>query len=538
MGVENISYRPISEAMAPPAAPPIAPDHRPLVADRAVGLAGVPARIFGLLDPDRLAKTVCTATADALGAQGCELYLQPAGQDALVLAAGVGVSHAEAPFGAQQRAGEAMQAVHEGAASLRAGADAVLVVAPIAEADGTRGALLAIVGRSAPEPLSALAWIADLAGLALRNARVHADVSRLARIDYLSGCVNRAALHEALRAEIECARRDGSPLSIVMIDLNDFKAVNDAEGHEAGDRALRQVGAALQLAVRPGDVVARYGGDEFAIVLPHTDAGDAAAVGRRVVDAITDAVGDASGDLAAVAGAAQWDGETPASLIHRADRALLYAKRLKRTAGCVADADVPAAFLPDSGTHRRRHADPGVPAADVFDNHVGRLQRRSQQLLVAAALGNRLAGLRDPAAIVRALASEVYHGLGYYHCCIGHLRPDGTVMRVAGSGDAFEHRRDLGRCAPAGAGILGRTLRTATTQLVHDVRLDPDYASDPAGEETRSELCVPVTVRGELWGAFNLEERRRHAFDEHDVRLAEALASHLGAALSFADSQL
>lgn len=92
----------------------------------------------------------------------------------------------------------------------------------------------------------------------------------LASTDALTKVLNRRALLERLTAEVDRARRFGSPLSLLLLDVDYFKQINDSAGHLAGDQVLRQLGALLQEAVRTVDVIARYGGEEFVIILPET----------------------------------------------------------------------------------------------------------------------------------------------------------------------------------------------------------------------------------------------------------------------------
>ena len=113
------------------------------------------------------------------------------------------------------------------------------------------------------------------------------SAGRLAKVDGLTSLLNRRAFEESLRAEVARAGRSGSDLSMALIDLDDFKAVNDGYGHLAGDRCLRELAEALERSVRTGDRCFRWAGDEFAVLLPDTDHEGAVQVLERVAEHVS-----------------------------------------------------------------------------------------------------------------------------------------------------------------------------------------------------------------------------------------------------------
>jgi diguanylate cyclase (GGDEF)-like protein len=125
-------------------------------------------------------------------------------------------------------------------------------------------------------------WLASQAAVALENARLHDVVQRQAITDDLTGLVNRRRFIDALQGEVERARQFGSPLTVVVADLDDFKAVNDDFGHPAGDDVLRSFARLVRSHVRDVDVPSRIGGEEFAILLPGTDSEGAVTVAERM----------------------------------------------------------------------------------------------------------------------------------------------------------------------------------------------------------------------------------------------------------------
>ena len=113
--------------------------------------------------------------------------------------------------------------------------------------------------------------LAEQAAVAIEHARLYKRVQDQAVTDGLTGLYNHRHLYERLEHEIARARRYGTPVSLLMIDLDDFKAFNDRNGHLAGDAVLRGIAAVLQSELRQNlDIAARYGGEEFAVILPNT----------------------------------------------------------------------------------------------------------------------------------------------------------------------------------------------------------------------------------------------------------------------------
>ncbi|MBK7472772.1 MAG: EAL domain-containing protein [Betaproteobacteria bacterium] len=168
-------------------------------------------------------------------------------------------------------------------------------------AHGIRGGLEVLIGRSgapwgilggfsrqpgviSPERVNFLQGIADALGTALERAHAEERLAWLAQYDTLTGLPNRDLFHERLGQSLVTAERDGSQLGILYIDLDGFKNVNDAHGHNTGDQLLRLVARRLEACVREGDTVGRLGGDEFAIVIAKlASADDAELVAEQVV---------------------------------------------------------------------------------------------------------------------------------------------------------------------------------------------------------------------------------------------------------------
>jgi two-component system, cell cycle response regulator len=159
------------------------------------------------------------------------------------------------------------------------------------------------------------------------------ELEQLAYRDELTGLANRRFAVRQLHAELSRARRHGQELAVVILDADRFKSLNDRHGHLAGDDVLRGLGERLRSRLREEDVVARFGGEEFLVILPDTGAEGAAAVAedlRAAVAAEPFPVGRIALRLTVSAGYAAWDGEDLERLVARADRGLYAAKEAGR----------------------------------------------------------------------------------------------------------------------------------------------------------------------------------------------------------------
>jgi diguanylate cyclase (GGDEF)-like protein len=174
--------------------------------------------------------------------------------------------------------------------------------------------------------------LAGQAALALDNVRLHEEVRRRAQTDLLTGLVNHGQFQAVLTHEIEQVRRYRYPIGLIMIDIDNFKSINDTYGHPQGDEVLRRVAHVLHESSREGDTAARYGGEEMAAILPHTDIEGAAVIAERIRASIADLdvpLLDGSGGLRVTAsvGVAATIETDKESLIAEADGALYQAKR-------------------------------------------------------------------------------------------------------------------------------------------------------------------------------------------------------------------
>jgi diguanylate cyclase (GGDEF)-like protein len=185
---------------------------------------------------------------------------------------------------------------------------------------------------------------ADL-GLAIENhvlARQATKLQALASKDELTGVHNRRSLMNLFQREVDRAHRYDSPLSAVMVDLDTFKSFNDSYGHMVGDEILREVAQVIVASSREIDVIGRYGGDEFLVVLPETDQHQATVYAERIRSAI-ESLGRESCQRYPLCSLSLSIGVTSVSdpkdsletLVHRADHALLAAKQRGKNRVCL-----------------------------------------------------------------------------------------------------------------------------------------------------------------------------------------------------------
>lgn len=283
------------------------------------------------LDRDELLKLAMKAAVDAVEAEFGRLSLRQQAGDPLVEAA-----HENRLDQASEVVAEAEQGMLKTGQLAKAEADGIFVAsAPLGEPGGLPRGVLTVGrrGRAFPDPdLQLLSSLAQQATLALENVELHQEVQRQAVTDKLTGLTNHGRFQEVLGNEMEQVRRYRYPVALIMLDIDNFKQVNDTYGHPQGDQVLQAVARVLGDESRQADWAARYGGEEMALILPHTDLEGAYAIAERVRTAVEALRVPVLGEdeilrvTASLGVAATADGDKSA-LIAEADAALYRAKR-------------------------------------------------------------------------------------------------------------------------------------------------------------------------------------------------------------------
>jgi diguanylate cyclase (GGDEF)-like protein len=356
-------------------------------------------------------------------------------------------------------------------------------------------------------------WFGDAAALALDNAQVRAKLEHQAQTDSLTGLFNHRNFHERLRAELTRASRARDSVALLMFDIDEFKRVNDICGHGVGDEILVGLAEVTCSLVRTSDVVCRIGGEEFAVIMPSCDAGDALGLARRLTERLEARPVDAAGDVTISVGIAQGpeNAANPRDLVDCAEAAMMAAKARGKNRIVVYAGDV--VDRPD--TH-----EPGRDVRSVA--HLKMLQS------VAARL-NRLNSVKE---ISEAIVSEL-RGLIDYHSCRVYLVEGDYVVPVAIKGDGVTEEEQVQALRiELGTGITGHVAETGRSVLAANA-LECEFAIQIPGTEEVDESVVAVPLRygARVTGVVFLSKLGVAQFDESDLRLLEVLAGYASVSL-------
>ncbi|HUS72818.1 MAG TPA: sensor domain-containing diguanylate cyclase [Sedimentisphaerales bacterium] len=181
------------------------------------------------------------------------------------------------------------------------------------------------------EDIALIELFSQLVGASIGNIKLFEKIQRQATTDGLTGLANHKTFYEILERELWRSRRYGGQISLIMIDIDNLKKINDTYGHRAGDKVIREVSRKIKDCIRQIDTAARYGGDEFAVILPNTSLTDAVVVAERMVDEVAHSPTTWKKEQIALSisvGLGQYDADTnPQDITSGSDRALYTAKQ-------------------------------------------------------------------------------------------------------------------------------------------------------------------------------------------------------------------
>src|SRR5438105_5248960 len=355
----------------------------------------------------------------------------------------------------------------------------------------------------------------DAVALALDNARTRTQLELQAQSDSLTGLFNHRYFHDRLRAELVRTNRSGEPLAVAMLDLDEFKRVNDVHGHGTGDEVLVTFADLLRAELRLSDVVCRVGGEEFGVVMPSCDSAAALQALDRIHKRLAREPFTPVGTLSISAGlaSAPEHGMNPRELIASAEAAMMTVKaRGGRGSLVFSDDDV------------ERPEGDGVAERDLRSiAHLKMLQR----------LGGQLNRLNELSEIGSAVTDELRKLIDYHNCRVYVL--DGEELRPIGfRGDGCEDcRQGLENLScRLGFGVTGTAAARGETILVRNAR-ECEFAQVVPGTDVVDEslLAVPLHYGARMTGVIVVSKLGADQFPDDDVRVLEVLAGHASVAV-------
>jgi diguanylate cyclase (GGDEF)-like protein len=353
----------------------------------------------------------------------------------------------------------------------------------------------------------------DAAALAIDNAQIRARLEHQAQTDSLTGLYNHRIFHERLRLALRQASRTHEPVAVVMLDIDDFKRVNDVFGHGTGDEVLRGLAETLRGTVRAGDVVCRVGGEEFGVIVTSCREESAQALAQRLADAVGALELEPAGRITVSIGVAQGPEHAmnPRELVACAEAAMMTAKARGKNQIVLFGAET-----------RER---PDVRGArDV---------RSIAHLKMLQSLSGKLNRLNDVREIGMVIANELRSLIDYHNCRVFVV--DGEdVVPIAFKGEFTgegETTMDALSCK-LGDGITGRVAQTGESLLIHDAARHAFAKPVPGTDDIdESLLVVPLLYGSRVIGVVVLSKLGLGQFDDDDARLLGVLAGHASVAL-------
>ncbi|MBA3431741.1 MAG: diguanylate cyclase [Actinobacteria bacterium] len=354
----------------------------------------------------------------------------------------------------------------------------------------------------------------DAVALALDNAETRAALEHQAQTDSLTGLFNHRYFHERIRSELTRATRAHDSVVVMIMDIDDFKRVNDVHGHSVGDQVLAGLADILRAEVRASDIACRIGGEELAVVMPSSSAEDALSFAERLKTRLAATEFESAGHVTLSIGVAQGPKHAvnPRELVACAEVAMMVAKAEGKNRG-VAFED-PNVERP-SGVHD--------PTRDV---------RSIAHLKMLQSLSGKLNRLNDVRQVGRAIVNELRTFIDYDTCRVYVVDGDECVP-VAARGIPVRGAESLeGLGVKVGEGITGTAALLARPLLVPN-SLQCEYAMEiPDTQATpESVVAVPLRFGSRCVGVVVVSMLGIDAVDGDDVRLLEVLAGHAAVAL-------